>query len=433
MSVLSYYLYRSIKRDRFARFDTLMRQEKKSRTALMEEQTRGLNDLIDLARQKTDFYSEKYGDVKKNSSGQYDIESLPILRKEDVVCNSERMIVSDYSPSALYRGKTGGSTGKPVAFYYDNNTVETMLAGAYRCYTWAGWKPGEKVLHLWGAGHDINGSNKIKQWLSSWITSESTIGAYEYNEENLKQWVKNICRYRPVIIHGYASILAELANYIIDKNLYVPANIKAVFSTAEVLYEGQRKVIENAFSCKVFNQYGSREIPNIACECSHGNFHTFTDMAYVETVREGDESKLIVTSLSNYAMPFIRYEIGDLGEHKKGECECGSSFPMLEMGLCRSNDIIVTKTGKNIYPSYFIHLLDDINGIEQFQFVQNDYSQIILNISMSKDNNAFDFERIKNRIKQEVEPSMELVVNKTDSIERTMSGKHRYVINNIST
>jgi len=433
MSLLTHSLHRAMKPDRFKRLDLLLLQEKKSQNDLLQEQSLSLSKLIDLARTKTTFYSEKFRFVTKDNEGKYDMTSLPILRKEDIIKNRESMLISDIERDALFQGKTGGSTGKPVAFYYDINSIETMLAGSYRSYTWAGWQPGDRVLHFWGAKQDLKGGSVIKSKISSWITSESTIGVYEYTEENLRQWVDNILKYRPVIIQGYASILAKLSKFISDSNIFIPCNIKAVFSTAEVLYDWQRKAIEKAFSCKVFNQYGSREIPNIACECSLGNFHTFTDMAYVESVIDGDESKLIVTSLSNYVMPFIRYEIGDLGRLKEGQCECGSPFPMLEMGLCRSNDIIVTRTGKNVYPSYFIHLLDGINGVEQFQFIQENYTRIVLNITMAKDTLAQDFEHIKDRIKHEIDSGMELTVNKVDVINRTMSGKYRYVINNISS
>ena len=433
MSLLTYYLHRGMKPDRFKRFDLLLLQEKKSRQDLLHEQAQSLRKLIDLARTKTVFYSEKLRSVLKNSEGEYEMGSLPILRKEDIIKNRDDMCISDIKPDALFQGKTGGSTGKPVAFYYDMNSIETMLAGSYRCYTWAGWRPGDRVLHFWGAKQDLRGGGKIKNRISEWITSECTIGVYEYTESQLKQWVDHIIKYRPVIIQGYASILARLARYISDTNVFIPCNIKAVFSTAEVLYDWQRKAIEKAFSCKVFNQYGSREIPNIACECSLGNFHTFTDMAYVESVLDGDENKLIVTSLSNYVMPFIRYEIGDLGRLKEGQCECGSPFPMLEMGLCRSNDMIITNTGKNVYPSYFIHLLDGVSGVEQFQFIQESYTRIVLNITMTRETQTQDFEPIKNRIKHEIDSGMELVVNKVDVIHRTGSGKFRYVINNLSS
>ena len=87
-----------------------------------------------------------------------------------------------------------------------------------------------------------------------------------------------------MLLQGYASVLAEVARVVIDQRMPMPQTLIGVYSTAEVLDDSQRQLMQQAFGCKVFNQYGSREIPNIACECRHGNMHVFTDMVYLESV-----------------------------------------------------------------------------------------------------------------------------------------------------
>ena len=110
------------------------------------------------------------------------------------------------------------------------------------------------------------------------LSAEKTISAYQYTEVELAAWVAQINSYAPVLLQGYASILAELAGYIVDQNLSMSGTLKGIYSTAEVLYDWQRQVMERAFGCRVFNQYGSREIPNMAVECQHGNQHIFTNL-----------------------------------------------------------------------------------------------------------------------------------------------------------
>ena len=190
--------------------------------------------------------------------------------------------------------------------------------------------------------------------------------------------------------------------------------------------------MEQAFGCKVFNQYGSREIPNIACECRHGNQHIFTDMVYLEPVKLDNEDRLIVTSLTNRLMPFIRYDIGDSGRLKEGECTCGSPFPLMEMGTCRHNDLIRTLSGKHVYPSFFIHLLDGLTQIKHYQFVQVELDRIILNLVASSRLNAGIENSLKEKICREVDERMVLEINYVDEIKRSVSGKHRFVICNIS-
>ena len=207
-----------------------------------------------------------------------------------------------------------------------------------------------------------------------------------------------------------------------------PETLKGVYSTAEVLYDWQRQLMVQAFGCKVFNQYGSREIPNMAVECRHGNQHVFCDMVYMESVIEDGEARLLVTSLTNRVMPFIRYQIGDSGTLKAGECSCGSPFPMMEMGVCRSNDIIRTPAGKCVYPSYFIHLLDGLSGIRQYQFEQDRADRIKLHIAGAQPLSEDVVRQLQARVGTEVDGRMRLKVIQTDEIPRTISGKHRFVI-----
>jgi phenylacetate-CoA ligase len=296
---------------------------------------------------------------------------------------------------------------------------------------WSGWRPGQKILNFWGAKQDIKPAGFSRR-LDNFFAAEKTIGAYEYAESDLADWVCQIQRYRPVLLQGYASILAELARYVLDQGLRLPNTLMGVYSTAEMLHDWQRALIESAFDCKVFNQYGSREIPNIACECRHGNQHVFTDMVYLESIHEDGADKLVVTSLTNRTMPFIRYDIGDLGTLKAGDCPCSSPFPMMDMGVCRSNDLIKTRSGKTIYPSYFIHLLDGLEGIRQYQFVQTAIDRMTLNILASRQLTTAEQAAIRARIAHDVDSDMALEIHHVDAITRSRSGKHRFVIREIA-
>ena len=149
----------------------------------------------------------------------------------------------------------------------------------------------------------------------------------------------------------------------------------------------------------------------------------------MESVNMQHEGQFLVTSLTNRVMPFIRYEIGDSGRLKEGVCSCGSPFPLMEMEFCRSNDIIVTPGGKRIYPSYFIHLLDGVKGISQYQFVQDQLNRITLNIDAASELAPGLQRSLQQRITNEIDKHMFLEINQVDKIKRTRSGKHRFVIN----
>lgn len=293
---------------------------------------------------------------------------------------------------------------------------------------WAGWKPGQKVLNFWGARQDIQHGNSLIKQYQEYVSAEKTIAAYEYTEAQLGLWAKAIFQYQPVLLQGYASILGALARYILGQKIIIPGGLLGVYSTAEVLYQEQREQMERAFGCKVFNQYGSREIPNIACECQHGNQHIFTDMVYLESIAE---DRLIVTSLTNRVMPLIRYDIGDAGKLKEDDCPCGSPFSMMEMGLCRSNDLIKTRSGKSIHPAYFNGLLYGQTDIQQYQYIQEKYDVLTLNIVSQSNLSKEKIDALQSRIHHDIDKALRLEVNHANEIPRSASGKHRFVICNL--
>jgi phenylacetate-CoA ligase len=424
---LKHLLHRSRHRERYALLDGLLHNQALSKEQLLAKQQKDLSAIIGHAYTNVPYYREKYAQAAENG---LTVGGLPILCKDEVIQHREAMLAHGFDRSRLKIGNTGGSTGKPVSFYYDAYKGELMRAGMCRSYMGSGWQPGQKILNFWGARQDIKGEGGFRKRSNDAIAAEKTIAAYEYTEAQLRDWAATIRSFRPVLLQGYASILAELARYVIDSKIRMPYSLRGVFSTAEVLYDWQRSLMEQAFGCKVFNQYGSREIPNIACECRHGNQHVFTDMVYLESENIDHEDRLIITSLTNRAFPFIRYEIGDSGRLKEGDCACGSPFPMMEMGLCRSNDIIKTRSGKSVYPSYFIHLLDGLADIKQYQFIQSEPDKITLNFVASSGLNAETMDSLRARIRAEVDENMALDINHVVEIRRTVSGKHRFVISN---
>lgn len=425
---LAHVLQRRRHPERFALLAQLRHNETLSRDQLLAKRQRDLNAIVEHAMRSTAFYREKYRGIAPLPAGGHEVARLPILRKEEVMRQRDAMVDAAFDRGRLKVGHTGGSTGRPLAYYYDDAKHVLMRAGMCRSYMWSGWRPGQRILNFWGARQDLKGHGGWRRRLDDFVAAERTVGAYEFTESRLHAWAQAIRAYRPVLLQGYASILAELARFVVETRLEMPRTLLGVYSTAEVLYDRQRALMEQAFRCKVFNQYGSREIPNIAVECRHGNQHVFTDMVYLESVREAGEERLVVTSLTNRVMPFIRYDIGDVGRLREGDCPCGSPFPLMQMGHCRSNDLIRTPAGKRVYPSYFIHLLDGLSGIRQYQFVQREPDRITLNVVSSAPLPSAVQEQLRRRVRAEVDEGMGLAIHHVDAIGRTASGKHRFVI-----
>jgi phenylacetate-CoA ligase len=422
---LKHLVHRQARPLRYRLLRPLLENESLSAGQLQEYQQRQFNAMVRFAIQNTDYYRRRY---QVFAGPDFDAAKLPVLTKQTLVAERDAMVAGGPDRPGLKLGYTGGSTGKPLAFYYTDEKTEQMRAGMMRSYRWAGWLPGDRVLNFWGAQQDVRKPRTVTDRLRRYAAAERTLGAYEFSEADLLNWARQVQSWKPTLLQGYASILAELALCVQRNHLRMPTGIKGVFTTAEVLYDWQRAAIESAFSCTVFNQYGSREVPNIGLQCAHGSFHVFSDLVKLESLPVEGEDRLLVTSLTNHVMPMIRYELGDLGRLQEGQCSCGSPFPLMALDVCRKNDLVVTPGGRRIYPSYFVHLLDGHEGIEQYQFVQTAPDSILLKLRARHDIADSVEQALQPRIRADLGADMTFHVKRVGSIPRSGSGKHRFVI-----
>jgi len=417
LSTLKAWLHRHQQPLRYQLLDDLLATQALTPAQLQRKQLDDLRAMVDFARTNTVYYGDRYA----NLPNDWQIGDLPILSKTDVTARLPDLLARDHDPRTTPIGHTGGSTGKPLAFYYNAAKHELMRAGMMRSYMLSGWRPGQKILNFWGARQDtVAGGVFGGERIGDFIAAEKTLPAHEVSENNLQEWARCIQRYRPALLQGYASILAALARFVIDQQMRMPTSLIGVYSTAEMLDDTQRHLMEEAFGCTVFNQYGSREIPNIACECSHGHIHVFTDMVWLESIN----GSLLVTSLTNRLMPMIRYENGDSGELLDEQCDCGSPFPLMAMGLCRKNDFIVTTDGRRLHPSFLNRLLYGQTQIAHYQFIQHEPGSIVLQV-VAEPASERDLQQ---RLQRELGASLEIAVKCVTAIDRSASGKHRYVI-----
>jgi len=410
---------------RYTLLEQLLAHQSLSPQALEAYQRQALAAMIRHAAANVPFYARRLGDLTGWDGA---IESLPVLAKEDVRGHLDDLLDRNAHRRRVGIGHTGGSTGQPLAFWYDQAKHELMRAGMMRGFMMSGWRPGQKVLYLWGARQDVGKGGVFGQRLTDALAGERTVAALEYTEARLAHWVRLIRRWRPVLLYGYASALAELARHVIDRHAALPDSLMGVYSTAEMLDESQRALMQQAFGCKVFNQYGCREVPNIAWECRHGGMHVMADLVLLESVPGEGEDRLLVTSLTNRLMPFIRYDLGDSGRLLRGQCACGSPFPRMEMGLCRQNDLIHTRDGRRIHPAAFNRMLYGLTQVRQYQWVQTAPDRMVLNLVCPERLDEAVVARLAADLAREVDPAMALEVNYLAEIPRTASGKHRFVI-----
>ena len=323
------------------------------RERLKEMQWDKLRRLLNVASENIPYYRNLFKDNKikiENIKNYEDFLNIPVLTKEDVRNNFSQLINPNYS-GKFYRGMTSGSTGLSLELLHSVEFASWVYAGQWRARRWFGVDIGDRALYIWGRPLDSLWGEYVGK-LKARLKNVMLIPAFELSEETLeKQWGR-IKRFRPHYIYGYASSVYKLAEYIERSGQDSQLQCKGVFTTAETLFAHQREIIESVFSCKVGQEYGCAEVGAFAYECLQENLHIYLENVFVEVLRDnkpvlpGEAGEIVVTCLTNYCMPLIRYRLGDMGVFLDKQCPCKRELPLMDVKIAKITDMVVTPEGK---------------------------------------------------------------------------------------
>jgi phenylacetate-CoA ligase len=322
----------------------------------------------------------RHGIVPDEVRSLADLGRIPVLTKADVAAHGEAMIAQDHDRDSMLAHHSGGSTGVPLRFYRDPAYVTDSEAGTYRNMLQCGWRPGEMIAFFWGWNDRLAAMGRTEFLARQYVRRMYQFDPFRSGDEDMLAWWRTWRMIRPKVALGYASTIARFARFLRDRQL-APPRLLGVFTTAEKLFPQQREIIADVFDCRVFDCYGSSEVQNIATECALGRMHINADYVVVETdetARTGDSAPLLVTSLRNLAMPFLRYRNEDCGDLLDGTCDCGNGFPLMSLNVARVSDSFRLPDGRVVHGEFFTHLLYGSEGIDRFQFHQIAPDSIVL-------------------------------------------------------
>lgn len=405
------------------------------RDQALAAQFRALSDLLAHAERNVPYYREMFRELgirSRDVRSFEDFSQLPILTKDVIRERGHELVREDVPLEDLSPHHSGGSTGVPLTFYRDREYMDMSDAGTFRNLAQAGWTPGDMVAFFWGWNDKLNGMSRWEFELRQQMRRMYQFDPFQSGPEEMDRWIPVWKRIKPRVVLGYASTVARFAEHVESTGQHV-SPVGGAFTTAEKLYPQQRETISRVFGCKVYDLYGSSEVQNIAAECSHGRMHVNADFVVAEVDRTSatpDESApFLLTSLRNYAMPFIRYRNEDCGSLLEGECDCGNGFPLMQLDIARVSDNFVLPDGRVIHGEFFTHLMYGSEGIDTFQFHQTAPDRIILRIVPNRGAGE-NKDRSVRKVVQETEAlapgALTVEVEELESIPLSGAGKHRF-------
>lgn len=264
------------------------------------------------------------------------------------------------------------------------------------------------------------------------IERQAYLSAFHLRADTASFYVDALRKHRIQWLTGYAVSYYVLAKFILEKGLKVPP-LKAVITTSEKLLPEMRQVMQDAYGCRVYEEYSTVENVLFASECQHGRLHVSPDVAIVEILRpdgtpcQSDEmGEVVTTSLVREYQPFIRYRLGDLAIWDATPCPCGRTMPALKEVVGRIEDVVIGPDGRQMVRFHGVFL--DQPHVREGQIIQEALNRIRVRIVPTNGFGSADSRAIIHRVQQRLGSRVEVIVELVNQIPRTPAGKFQAVV-----
>jgi len=439
-------LWKPRKSERIAdRARTLLKSEFQDQQEKQQEIFKGLAAVIQFCKDQVPFYSSSFKNKEFLTTG--DLQKLPILTKQHLQHKST-LLVPRSLPNGHKAGgvrQSSGTTGQPVKIPHTAFSNEIFTIIKQREYRWFNFNPINKlaVIRLPSQLPYINGAEiTFGQTFSSpgwgslsnhYQTGEFVAFSVLNTIEDQLKWIEKI---KPHYLTAYAESLEHLAFAATSNDFSF--QMQSLLSISETMTSDMRNRITNAFSAPIQQNYGLNELGIIASKCPEGDrYHVHSEFYHVEIINKegypcqpGKTGKIIVTSLSNPAMPLIRYDTDDLAIATDQQCPCGRSLPCFGEVVGRYSRIAYLPEGTLGNVGVIREILaslpsDQTKWLRRFQIHQNISNSFELRLVASKKLEPSLFTYIKNSWNQhKITSKISFKVTQISQLNPEKNGKY---------
>jgi phenylacetate-CoA ligase len=394
--------------------------------------------MLHHAARNVPFYQRLWGEaLLLAEGGAFEMLSrLPFVSKRDLQDRAPEMRARG-TLERVWTKTTGGSTAEPVTVWKNARGMAEERAATWAALAWSGLRPSDRVARFWST--PLTTASRRRFRFADIAMNRIRLSAFDLTDEDLAQHWRNCLEFRPSWLYGYSSMIDLLARWVEDHGEDGRAlRLTAVIPTSEPLDDAQRERMTRVFGCTVQNEYGCGEVGAIAYDCERGLLHVMADNVVCEVLRDdgapaasGETGELVLTDLTNFAMPLVRYRLGDRVE-AGGVCSCGRSFPTLSRVVGRTYDEVFTPSGRRWngwQMHYFLStLMGQRGGFRQYQVIQNGPDTLEVRLVSDGDPSEPVVRAIESYVFEQLD-GMRATVRRVDKIERSKSGKLQVVRN----
>lgn len=367
-----------------------------------------------LAAQRGPFYAKRFAEAGVKPETFESLEQLaayPMLTKRDIIMHRDQMVSGEASQRLAMT--TGGSSGVPVSFFLHKG-ISRPKEQAYLEATWArvGYQPGDRVAVIRGGVTSSRADGRISSFdaTRNWLV----LSSYHLTPERLPEYVAELNRFRPQHLHAYPSAALML----MQMGVKLDFKLTSLLCGSEKLNIEAQRQLEDHFGAPVMHWYGHSERAALAAQrAGSPGLHFWPAYGFVEFGKADAEGnrEIIATSFHNHVMPLIRYRTGDLWS--PGNQVIGRDY-----------EFLISRTGRRISLTA-MNMHDDIfDGLMAVQFHQHEPGVVECHFQptpvWSRDREAV----IRAGLLRKLGDDFALTLRVVDQIEKTSTGKHRWLV-----
>jgi phenylacetate-CoA ligase len=404
----------------------LLSMDKSSQEAYQKEQ---LSKVLHHAVQNVSHYRDLK--INKNSAKPLDfLKSFPVLEKADIKARYERFIADHYIADKLIKAVSSGSSGEQTTVYFSKKERSVLQAIQILWWEVAGYKIGDPLLQT-----GITPERGMVKSIKDYLFRTTYIPAFNFDEKEISQILKKLEGREGLSLAGYASSLYVIAE-IAEKHNH-NLKLKRAISWGDKLFDHYREKIKIVFGAETSETYACVEGLMMGAQMDISYMYLMSPFVYLELldddgneVADGEIGHVVATSLLAYAMPLIRYKLGDLAVKLPKEEypeKRKLALPLLKKVIGRDTDIVKTASGKRMIVHSFTGIFEHIPQIKQFRVVQESIDEIRIEYIAGEGFSEEILKQVEKRIHEELKESFPVKFKAVDQIKPTASGKPQII------
>jgi phenylacetate-CoA ligase len=409
-----------------------------SQDDLLAYQIQQLRKILISSSQYVPYYRQIFNDqgiTAQDIQTLADLKKIPILNKDTLRKNWQQFIDQRFKKKYLVTVHTSGTTGSPLTIFCTPEIRQRNYAFFDRFLEDVGipYKGRRATM----GGRVIMHPDYMKPpfWRYSCFQKNLLLSIFHLTDTSIPTYVEKLKRFKPDYLDAYPTSLYVLSKFALDHHIDLSEMAKGITTSAEKLQPEHRKIIESVFKLSIYDQYGSAEMCIFVAQCKKGKYHIHSDYGIIEFLTEegqpakpGETAELICTGLINPVMPMIRYRIGDWGVLSSSGCDCGSSFPVMDEIIGRSDDFIITPDGRKV--SRMGRVFYDY-PVQQVQYIQRSVDSLDVYIVKGNGFSQASEEKAYAELRKRLGAEIAIQLHFVDHIVREPNGKFKSVISHI--